>query len=33
MNEEALLKFKHTNFLFVVNTLNAFGGAERQASI
>ena len=24
---------KHTKFLFVVNTLNAFGGAERQAFI
>lgn len=28
-----LKKFKSTNFLFVVNTLHAFGGAERQALI
>jgi len=33
MIEKEILKFKDTRFLFVVNTLKAFGGAERQALI
>lgn len=33
MTEKEILKFKNTRFLFVVNTLDGFGGAERQALI
>ena len=31
MTEKEILRFKNTRFLFVVNTLSGFGGAERQA--
>ena len=33
MTEKEILRFKNTRFLFVVNTLSGFGGAERQALI
>ena len=31
MTEKEILRFKNTRFLYVVNTLSGFGGAERQA--
>ena len=33
MTEKEILRFKDTRFLFAVNTLKTFGGAERQALI
>ena len=33
MTEKEILKFKNTRFLFVINSLGDFGGAEKQAII